>query len=143
MEEPIRILIADDHPIVRRGLRTLIASEPEMELVGEASDGEEAVSLARDVPYDVILLDLGMSNGDGFKLVSKLKPTRTASLPIIGIGSIEPDDALRHRPITISSQKGFPLSDVLNYLQAILSAVPPAPVERGTSVPPSLENRPG
>ena len=60
MSVSIRILIADDHAVVREGLRALIATEPGMEIVGEAKDGIEAVLKARSLQPDVILLDLVM-----------------------------------------------------------------------------------
>ena len=65
MGETIRILIADDHAIVREGLRSLIATEPGMELLGEASDGIQAVDKARALQPDVILLDMMMPRKDG------------------------------------------------------------------------------
>ena len=60
MSEKIRILIADDHAVVRRGLRALINTEPDMEVVGEASDGVEAVEQASELNPDLILLDMVM-----------------------------------------------------------------------------------
>lgn len=69
----IRILVADDHAVVREGLRLLISSDPEMELVGEAVDGEEAVSLARKVNPDVVLMDLVMPRKDGLKAIQEIK----------------------------------------------------------------------
>jgi NarL family two-component system response regulator LiaR len=65
MSEKIRILIADDHAIVREGLRALIATEPDLELVGEASDGIQAVDKALALKPDVILLDMMMPRKDG------------------------------------------------------------------------------
>jgi NarL family two-component system response regulator LiaR len=69
----IRVLIADDHPIVRDGLRTLIITEPGMELVGEAVNGEEAVRMALDQKPDVILMDLVMPIKDGLEAISEIK----------------------------------------------------------------------
>jgi NarL family two-component system response regulator LiaR len=71
--ESIRILIADDHPLVRRGLRTLIATEPGMELVGEAQDGVEAVSKARALKPDVILIDIVMPRKTGLEAIDEIK----------------------------------------------------------------------
>jgi NarL family two-component system response regulator LiaR len=71
--ESIRILIADDHPLVRRGLRTLIATEPGMELVGEAQDGVEAVSKARALKPDVILIDMVMPRKTGLEAIDEIK----------------------------------------------------------------------
>ncbi len=75
MSEPknIRILIADDHAIVREGLRTLITAKPGLELVGEAADGEEAVVMARSVCPDVILLDMIMPRKDGLEAIQAIK----------------------------------------------------------------------
>jgi NarL family two-component system response regulator LiaR len=65
MADDIRVLIVDDHAIVREGLRWLMATEPGLELVGEAADGVEAVEKARDLHPDVILMDLIMPRMDG------------------------------------------------------------------------------
>ena len=72
-ENKIRILFADDHPLVRRGLRSLIAMEPGMELVGEAKDGVEAVEKARSMKPDVILIDLVMPRKDGIEAIGEIK----------------------------------------------------------------------
>ena len=72
MSEPIRILIADDHAIVREGLRSLIATEPGMELLGEASDGIQAVDKARALQPDVILLDMMMPRKDGLGAINDI-----------------------------------------------------------------------
>ncbi len=70
--ETIRILLADDHPIVREGLRALIATEPGMLVVGEAQDGGEALFKARSLQPDVILLDLVMPRKDGLAAISEI-----------------------------------------------------------------------
>jgi NarL family two-component system response regulator LiaR len=69
----IRILITDDHAIVREGLRALINVEPGMALVGEARDGVEAVRLARDLDPDVILLDLVMPRMGGIEAIEQIR----------------------------------------------------------------------
>lgn len=69
----IRILIADDHLVVREGVGAIIALEPDMELVGKAADGVEAVTFARRLQPDVILLDLMMPRQDGLATIQQLK----------------------------------------------------------------------
>ena len=73
MSEDIRILIADDHAVVREGLRALIDVEPGMALVGEAADGIEAVQKARSLQPDVILLDLVMPRMGGIEAIGEIK----------------------------------------------------------------------
>lgn len=73
MNETIRILIADDHAIVREGLRALLATESNLELVGEASDGAQAVDKARALKPDVILLDMLMPRKEGLEALIEIK----------------------------------------------------------------------
>jgi NarL family two-component system response regulator LiaR len=79
MTRAIRILIADDHPVVREGLCGLIKTEPGMELVGEAADGAEAVRQARALQPDVILLDLLMPHKDGIQAIKEIKAENPAA----------------------------------------------------------------
>jgi NarL family two-component system response regulator LiaR len=72
MSENISILITDDHAIVRKGLRTLVESEPGMEVVGEAADGIEAVLKARSLIPDVILMDMMMPRMDGLAAINEI-----------------------------------------------------------------------
>src|SRR6266404_4504015 len=69
----IRVLIADDHSIVREGLRMFLGRDPELALVGEAADGAEAVSLARELRPDVVLMDLLMPVMDGIAAISAIR----------------------------------------------------------------------
>jgi NarL family two-component system response regulator LiaR len=69
----IRLLIADDHPIVRQGLRALTDDQPDMQVIAEAADGIEAVEQARRLKPDVILLDLMIPRQDGVQAISEIK----------------------------------------------------------------------
>jgi DNA-binding NarL/FixJ family response regulator len=72
MTRPIRILIADDHPVVRSGLESMLAKQPDFEVVGEAENGMEAVRLAKELSPDVILMDLRMPEMDGAAATGKI-----------------------------------------------------------------------
>jgi DNA-binding NarL/FixJ family response regulator len=70
--QTVRILIADDHPIFRDGLRRLLEAEPDLQVLGEAADGAEAVKLARQLKPDILLLDLAMPKHPGLEALRDL-----------------------------------------------------------------------
>jgi DNA-binding NarL/FixJ family response regulator len=82
--QPVRILIADDHPIFRDGLKRLLESEGEFKVIGEACDGVEAVQMARHLMPEILLLDLAMPRRTGIEalreLVSNVSPVRVILL---------------------------------------------------------------
>jgi DNA-binding NarL/FixJ family response regulator len=69
----IRVLLADDHPVVRAGLTGMLAAEPDLQIVGEAASGDEAVALARNLRPDVVLMDLRMPAGDGVSATARIR----------------------------------------------------------------------
>lgn len=81
MSDPISVILVDDHSIVRRGMKALLATERDIQVVGEAENGIEAVELACDIVPDVILMDLEMPKMDGIEAIQKILP----SCPDIGI----------------------------------------------------------
>ncbi len=81
MDEILRVLIADDHPVFRDGLRTLLGSLPGVELVGEAEDGDAAVQLAAKLAPDVVLMDLGMPGRSGIDATRAI----TSHQPDVGV----------------------------------------------------------
>lgn len=70
-----RILIADDHGVLRGGLRALLEDEPDIEVVGEASSGEEVIALTQDLQPDIVLMDIGMPGIDGIAATRAIKNT--------------------------------------------------------------------
>ena len=77
----VRVLITDDHGVVRQGLRMFLSLDPELEVVGEAANGEEALQLARDLAPDVVLMDLVMPVMDGIAATGKIR----AELPEVEV----------------------------------------------------------
>jgi DNA-binding NarL/FixJ family response regulator len=75
-ENGIRILIADDHPIVREGLMAVLALEDDLKVVGQAHDGEEACLLYNQLSPDILILDLQMPKKDGLEVVIELMSQR-------------------------------------------------------------------
>ena len=75
MTPPIRVLVADDHMIVRTGIRHVLESEPGFEVVGEAANGAEALSLTAKLRPDVVVLDISMPDVSGLELAAQLRST--------------------------------------------------------------------
>jgi NarL family two-component system response regulator LiaR len=88
---PIRVLLTDDHAIVRKGVRALLATEPDIEIVGEASNGAEAVKQAEALCPDVILMDLMMPKLDGIEATRQIT-TKTPSARVIVLTSFAADE---------------------------------------------------
>ena len=68
----IRVLLADDEALVRRGFRMILDAEPDLEVVGEAADGEAAIDLARNTPADIVLMDIRMPGTDGIEATRRI-----------------------------------------------------------------------
>src|SRR6201997_1608889 len=77
--QQVRLVIADDHPIFRDGLRRLLEAESDFKVIGEASDGAEAVKLARQLKPDILLLDLAMPKHPGMEALRELSAPANAT----------------------------------------------------------------
>ncbi len=94
MSEPIRVLIADDHPLFRDGVAHSLASEPDMTVVGQAANGEEALRLARDLLPDVLLLDIAMPGKGGLAAAAAIAAACPAAKIVMLTVSEHEDDLL-------------------------------------------------
>ena len=84
MSPPIvRLLVVDDHPVVRQGLRTFLETRPDFEVVGEAGDGESAVAEAARLRPDVILMDLVMPGTDGLEAITRIRAADPAARIVV------------------------------------------------------------
>lgn len=122
-----RVLIADDQPLVRAGLTTLLGAEPDLEVVGAAADGDEAVRLARELMPDVVCLDVRMPGRDGISVARELAGADPA-VPVLVLTTFDLDDyvfgALE------AGAAGFLLKDAEP--EAIVHAVRQVAAGRGT-----------
>ena len=122
----IRILLADDHPVVREGIRNRLDGEEDCLVVGEAVNGDEAVSLARRLCPDVVLLDLGLPDVDGLQVLSMLRSV--SPVPVIVITARD-DDAEVVKALDagaddcVSGEESHELYCVAEDLHAVASAL--------------------
>jgi DNA-binding NarL/FixJ family response regulator len=114
----IRIVLVDDHTLVREGIRTLLGLVADLELVGEAASGEAALRVVGETRPDVLLLDMRMPEGDGLFVVSEL--ARRGQLPATLILTTFDDDAAAIEVVRAGA-RGFLLKDVT--LERLVSAV--------------------
>jgi DNA-binding NarL/FixJ family response regulator len=91
--EQIRVLIADDHPHFRDGLRALLLSVPDLEVIGEAGDGRQAITLAERLQPDVILMDLGMPEVNGIEATRTILRT-SPHISVLVVSMQEDDDSV-------------------------------------------------
>jgi two-component system, NarL family, response regulator LiaR len=89
--DKIRIVVADDHSVVREGTRTLLERQPDMEVVGEAADGEEAIKVIEEKKPDVAILDISMPKLSGIEVTRQIKP-RLPSLAILILSAYDNDE---------------------------------------------------
>lgn len=90
---PLRILIADDHPLFRKGMRTLLESMSEIEVVGQAATGPEAVEMATALQPDLVLMDLQMPGGSGLAAIRRISRT-SPHIRILVVTLFEDDDSV-------------------------------------------------
>jgi DNA-binding NarL/FixJ family response regulator len=92
--ERVRVLVAADHPVFRYGMRALLLAEPDAELVGEATDGEEAIQLASSLRPDVILMDLNMPGTNGIEATRRILEASPPGVGILRLTMFEDDDSV-------------------------------------------------
>jgi two-component system, NarL family, response regulator len=93
--QQIRVIIADDHPVVREGLAAILRSQEDIKIVGEATDGEEACELYDQLFPDVLMLDLRMPKKDGLQVLTELMSRRAPEPRIIVMTAYESEEDLR------------------------------------------------
>src|SRR5438128_1353221 len=109
MGEAIDVLIVDDHPVVREGLRTYLGTQDDIEVVGEADNGMKAVELARDLLPDVVLMDLVMPDIDGIEATRRVREV-SPSTKVVVLTSFADDEKVF--PAIKAGAAGYLLKDV-------------------------------
>jgi DNA-binding NarL/FixJ family response regulator len=106
--KPLRVVIVDDHPLFRHGVRTLFLTTPELEVVGEAANGEEAIILAQSLKPDVMLMDIRMPGASGIEVTRKIT-VMDPSIRILVLTMFEDDSSVF--TAMRSGAKGYVLKD--------------------------------
>jgi DNA-binding NarL/FixJ family response regulator len=105
---PVRLLVVDDHPVVRQGLRTFLETRPDLEVVGEAADGESAVAQSIRLRPDVILMDLVMPGVDGLEAIGRIRAAQPAARILVLTSFSSADQVL---PALRAGAAGYLLKD--------------------------------
>lgn len=123
MTDTIRILVADDHPIVRDGLVAILGTQPDFTVIGEAGNGQEAVREVRDHAPDVLLLDLEMPELDGVGVLKQLQQMN-AGTRVVVFTAFDTDERILHA-VQAGAQgyllKGAPREELFNAVRVVYS----------------------
>ncbi len=120
-DTPIRIMLADDHPVVRDGLRAMLSTQPDFQVVGEALNGVEAVQLAAQLMPDVLLLDLEMPELDGVAALEKIHAANPAARIII-LTAYDEDERIVSAVVAGAQGyllKGAPREDIFQAIRVV------------------------
>jgi len=119
--KPIRVLLADDHPVVRVGLRNMLQVDPKIQVVGEAKDGVEALEMAHKLRPDILLLDLAMPNVAGMDALREMTATSLNTRTVVLTGLIDKQQVLEALQL---GARGVVLKDaIVEHLTACIHAV--------------------
>jgi len=118
---PVRILLVDDHAVVRAGLRMLLSADPDLEIVGEAENGAQGVRMARDLAPDVVLMDISMPDMNGIEATKRIK----ASCPSVAVLALtmHEDDQYFFEMLAAGASGYVPKRAAPNDLSAAIYAV--------------------
>ena len=121
MSAPIKVMIVDDHELVREGLRSVLVQEPAVDVVGEAANGEQAVEAATRLRPDVVLMDLQMPGLDGIEALTRIR-AKAPEIQVVVLTNFATDQKVRDA--VAAGAIGYLLKDVLKaeLLQAIRNA---------------------
>jgi len=108
MKQEIRIVIADDHPLMRQGLKQMIETESNLKVIGEARNGSEALSMVEELKPDVAILDVDMPHQDGFQVARSLLESKNESAVIFL--TMHSDEAMFHAALDLGA-RGYVLKD--------------------------------
>lgn len=130
--DPIRVVVVDDHEILRQTIRELLAAAPDMEWVGEARGGSEAVDLVTGVRPDVVLMDLSMPGTDGLQATQAVTSSCPGTRVLVLTSSTDPahvEDSLRAGAVGVLPKDGDPTT-ILSGIRSVIygEASPPAHV---------------
>jgi DNA-binding NarL/FixJ family response regulator len=114
MSEKIKVLVVDDHAIIRKGVIQLLRDTEDMEVVAEAQNGAEALQLIRDNPYDVVLLDISMPGEHGIDVLIKIKDLKP-NLPVLML-SMYPEDQYAIRSLKAGAAGYINKQDALSQM---------------------------
>ncbi|MBW8065851.1 MAG: response regulator [Ferrovum sp.] len=114
MSEKIKVLVVDDHAIIRKGVIQLLRDTEDMEVVAEAQNGAEALQLIRDNPYDVVLLDISMPGEHGIDILIKIKDLKP-NLPVLML-SMYPEDQYAIRSLKAGAAGYINKQDALSQM---------------------------
>src|SRR6266700_700898 len=117
----IRVLLVDDHEVVRRGLVTVLEGEDDFEVVGQASNGSTLMTLARSLLPDIILLDIFLEAVNGLDIAQQLLRASPSSRIVIYTGYVDDDHIFRAMRVGVHGyiQKSLPLDELLSALRAV------------------------
>ena len=109
-QTPVKILIVDDHPLVREGMAMHISAERDLEVCGEATMEDEALALVRETNPDLVIVDISLKSGHGIELIKRIKSHYPRSKMLVVSGfqeSLYAERAMRRRCHGLSEQTGI------------------------------------